>query len=93
MDRGRMRADLSIPRESKRSLYRVVGLGLLLFGLATALALAGYEGRSSDEPLTVLLGIHDDLRLRIAGIAIGLAAAGIGYAVWRANGGEHRNDP
>jgi hypothetical protein len=87
-----MRADLSIPRESKRSLYRVVGLGLLFFGSATALALAGYEGRYGDGPLTVLLGIHDEVGLRLAGIAFGLAAAGAGYAVWRANGGEHRNE-
>lgn len=84
-----MKADLSIPRESMRSLYRVVGLGLLLFGLAAALALAGYEGRYGGEPLTVALGIHDDLRLRIVGIVIALVAAGIGYVLWRANGGEH----
>jgi hypothetical protein len=87
-----VKADLSIPAASKRSLYRVVGLGLLIFGSSAALALAGYEGRSSDEPLTVLLGIHDDIRLRIAGIVLGLAIAGVGYAVWRANGGEHTHD-
>jgi hypothetical protein len=86
-----VKADLSIPRESKRSLYRVVGLGLLILGLAAALALAGYEGRSASEPVTVILGIHDDVGLRIAGTAVGLAAAGIGYFLWRTNGGEHTN--
>jgi F0F1-type ATP synthase membrane subunit c/vacuolar-type H+-ATPase subunit K len=85
-----MRAPLSIPAESKRSLYRVVGQGFLLFGLAAALALAGYEGRSAERPLTVLLGVHDDLGLRIAGIAVGLAVAGVGYGLWRANGGRRR---
>lgn len=84
-----MKADLSIPRESKRSLYRVIGLGFLLFGLAAALALTGYGGRYGSEPLTVALGIHDALQLRIAGIVIALVAAGIGYVLWRANGGEH----
>jgi hypothetical protein len=87
-----VKADLSIPAASKRSLYRVIGLGLLVFGSSAAFALTGYDGRSSDEPLTVLLGIHDDLRLRIAGIVLGLVLAGVGYAVWRANGGEHTHD-
>ena len=87
-----MKADLSVPPESKRSLYRVVGVGLLLLGLAVALALAGYGGRYGREPITVSLGIHADVGLRVAGIAVGLATAGAGYALWRANGGRRADD-
>jgi hypothetical protein len=86
-----VKRDYSMPAASRRSFYRVVGMGLLVLGGVAALALSGLEPKpTSGPPVTVYLGIHDDLGLRLAGVVAGAAVATAGYRLWRANGGEHR---
>lgn len=79
-----------MPPASWRSLYRVVGLTLLVAGLVVVGLLSGIETRSAVHPATVYLGIHDDVGLRLAGMGVSLAVAAVGYWLWRAGGGEHR---